>query len=507
MLDAAEPQPPAAVAETHISWVFFTADRAYKLLKPIRTPFLDYSTMFERAHACRREFELNMRVSPDVYLGLSPILEKGEVVDHMIVMRRLPDSRRLSTLASTPGFPDRVREVARAVAAFHASLPPDPEAARVARTDWLTRLWTTENIDQMAGVSSDGAQLHDPVTLEEIRRRSIAYLAGRVRLFEHRIALGHAVDGHGDLLCDDIFCLDDGPRILDCLAFDDDLRRGDVLADVAFLAMDLERLPGGQAAAKTLVDTYDELTAERHPRSLLHFYIAQRALVRAKVRGLRHLQRSGAAAGDAAAQAAASLLQCLDHLRTATVRLVIVGGAPGSGKTTTAATIANVLAASVLSSDELRKDLAGVAHGDHRGAPLDAGLYSDEMTERTYAELLRRTRELLQMGESVVLDASFTKRSHRELAREAAAGTHSEIHELCCVLDPDIAAERVGRRLAHRNPAISDDASDATPQIAHLLAGRADPWPEAATIATAGTADESAAASISALRASIEAAF
>ncbi len=506
MPDAAEPQPPAAVAETHISWVFFSADRAYKVLKPIRTPFLDYSTMFERAHACRREFELNMRVSPDVYLGLSPILEKGEVVDHMIVMRRLPDDRRLSTLAGTPGFPDRVREVARAVAIFHASLSPDPEAARVARTDWLTRLWTTENIDQMAGVRSDGAQLHDPVTLEEIRRRAIAYLAGRDRLFEHRIALGHAVDGHGDLLCDDIFCLDDGPRILDCLAFDDDLRRGDVLADVAFLAMDLERLPDGQAAAMTLVDTYDELTAESHPRSLLHFYIAQRALVRAKVRGLRHLQRTGAA-GDAAAQAAASLQQCRDHLRTATVRLVLVGGAPGTGKTTAAGTIADVLAATVLSSDELRKDLAGVAHGDHRGAPLDAGLYSEEMTGRTYDELLRRTRELLQMGESVVLDASFTLGFHRALAREAAAATHSEIHELCCVLDPDIAAERVARRVAHRSPAASGDASDATPQIAHLLAGRADPWPEAASIATAGTAEESAAASIAALRASTEAAF
>ena len=160
----------------------------------------------------------------------------------------------------------------------------------MAGREWLEQLWTTENLDQMAGpgapATHDGP-VHDPAVLDEVRARATRYLAGRGPLFECRIAEGHAVDGHGDLLADDIFCLDDGPRILDCLAFDDDLRRGDVLADLAFLAMDLEHLEHGPAAAEALVAAYDEFADEHHPRSLLHFYVAQRALVRAKVRGLR----------------------------------------------------------------------------------------------------------------------------------------------------------------------------------------------------------------------------
>jgi aminoglycoside phosphotransferase family enzyme/predicted kinase len=492
----AEP-PPAAVAETHISWVFFSATRAYKLLKPIRTEFLDYSTMELRARACHREVGLNARLSPDVYLGVTPILERGEVVDHMIVMRRLPAERRLSALAGTGEFAARVREVARTVAAFHASLPPDPAAAGVAGVDRLTRLWTVENLDQMATARPDGSPLHDPGALGEIRRRAVDYLVGRRALFEQRVARGLAIDGHGDLLAGDIFCLEDGPRILDCLAFDDDLRRGDVLADVAFLAMDLEGLPGGEAASATLVATYDELTAERHPSSLLHFYIAQRALVRAKVRGIRSLQGDDEQCRLAQREARTSLQQSLRHLRGATVRLVLVGGAPGTGKTTLSDGLGDALGATVLSSDEVRKDLAGIAHHDHRGAALDEGMYSADATARTYEELVRRATELLELGESVVLDASWPTDARRAAARRAAAATRSELHELRCVLDPDAAAARVLRRGATGRS--RTDASDATPEIARALAARIEPWPEAVELDTGGPAPHAVGAALTAL--------
>jgi aminoglycoside phosphotransferase family enzyme/predicted kinase len=493
---ASTPPPAAAVAETHISWVFFTSDRAFKILKPIRTEFLDYSSMELRARACHREVALNCRLSPDVYLGVSPILERGEVVDHMIVMRRLPSSRRLSALAGSDELVDRVREVARVLAHFHASLPADPGAARVARVGWLRQLWTAENLDQMTAQVRDGRPVHDPGLLAEVRQRALDYLDARDPLFEARIAQGHVVDGHGDLLADDIFCLPDGPRILDCLAFDDDLRRGDVLADLAFLAMDLEALPGGSGAADELVRTYDELTAEHHPRSLLHFYVAQRALVRAKVRGLRSLQGDDDQCREAAAEARLRLHQCLDHLRAATVRLVLVGGAPGTGKTTVAAAVADALGATTLSSDELRKDLEGVARSDHRGASLDHGLYAPEVTERTYRELMRRAEHLLHLGESVVLDASWTTSEHRTWARQVAVATHSELHELRCELDPAVASERVARRLGAPEGAAAAGASDATPGIARALAARAEPWTEALTLDTSGERGATLAAAL-----------
>jgi aminoglycoside phosphotransferase family enzyme/predicted kinase len=496
--------PPAAVAETHVSWVFFSATRAYKVLKPIRTDFLDYSTMELRARACHLEVALNCRLSPDVYLGVSPILERGEVVDHMIVMRRLPAERRLSALAGSAEFEDRARDVARAIARFHSSLPADPEAARVAGVDWLARLWVRENLDQMSDETRKSRPLHDPQLLAEIRERALDYLEGRRALFESRIASGHAVDGHGDLLAEDIFCLPEGPAILDCLAFDDDLRRGDVLADVAFLAMDLEDLPGGADAATVLVEAYDELTAERHPPSLLHFYIAQRALVRAKVRGIRALQGDGDDSDRVAREAERFLQRCVDHLRSGVVRLVLVGGAPGTGKSTVASAIGDALDATVLSSDELRKDLAGVERSDHSGAPLDSGLYSREMTELTYRELVRRARRLLQLGETVVLDAGFAAAEHRQWAREAAEATFSTLSEIRCALDPELAAQRVRRRIAEQvegdaSARAASSASDATPEIARALADRAGPWPEAVVVETSASPEVALAAALDAL--------
>lgn len=491
---AASPDP-AAVAETHISWVFFAGSRAYKLLKPVTTPFLDFSSPESRERACRREVELNRRLAPDVYLGVSPLLEGDRVADHLIVMRRLPESRRLSRLAGTAEFLDRVRDVARAVAVFHARLPPDPDAARLSTRDAVRSLWTEQNLDQMTGLTrADGQAVHDPAMLAETRRRAVQYLEGREALFEQRIADGHAVDGHGDLLADDIFCLEDGPRILDCLAFDDDLRRGDVLADLAFLAMDLEHLPDGRAAAGVLVEAYDEFTDEHHPRSLLELWIAYRALVRAKVRGLRSIQGDDADCRHAAGEATRFLDQCLDHLRAATVRLVLVGGAPGTGKSTVAEGLAEALGATVLGSDEVRKDLLGIPHDDHTGADLDTGPYSPEVTDRTYRELVRRAGELLRMGESVVLDASWTRSAHRDLARTVARDSAAELVELRCVLDPEVAATRVQRRQELQRSGRDGGASDATPEVARALAARAEPWPEAVEVPTAGTVDEAVAA-------------
>ncbi len=141
--------PFASVAETHISSVFLADDRTYKLLKPIRTGFLDHSTAELRGVACSRELELNRRLAPDVYLGVSELIENDVVADHLIVMRRLPADRRLTALLETEERDQAVREVARAVAVFHASLPPDVRGA-VATRDGVCRLWR-HNFEEMRG--------------------------------------------------------------------------------------------------------------------------------------------------------------------------------------------------------------------------------------------------------------------------------------------------------------------------------------------------------------------
>lgn len=150
-------------------------------------------------------------------------------------------------------------------------------------------------------------------------------------MFAERIRAGRVVDGHGDLLADDIFCLDDGVRILDCLEFDDRLRWLDGLDDACFLAMDLERL-GLPDLARRFTSWYAEYSGDPAPESLRHHYVAYRAFVRAKVACLR----ARAGDGQAAAEAWQLAGMTLGHLRAGAVSLVLVGGLPGTGKTTLA---------------------------------------------------------------------------------------------------------------------------------------------------------------------------
>jgi predicted kinase len=313
----------------------------------------------------------------------------------------------------------------------------------------------------------------------EVVARTHEFLAGRDPLFADRVAHGHIVDGHADLIADDIFCLDDGPRAIDCLEFDDRLRYVDVLDDVAFLAMDLEHL-GATRLSQAFLDWYAEFSGDSAPAALRHHYLAYRAFVRAKVGCLRHAQGDLSAASDVTAYTDLTLR----HLRAGTVRLILIGGPPAAGKTTLAGRVADRLGAVVLSSDHVRKELAGLDPVTSAAATYQQGIYAPTWTERTYAELTRRACRLLERGETVVLDASWTRDEHRRAARALGAETHSAVVELRCAA----AAATVIDRLAHR----TGDASDADPAIAAAMSADADPWPQAQAIITDQDPDRSA---------------
>jgi aminoglycoside phosphotransferase family enzyme/predicted kinase len=465
----------AAVAQTHVSVVLFIGDRAYKFKKPVRTAFLDYSTRAAREAICHREVELNRRLAPDVYLGVVDLVgPDGDPWDHLVAMRRMPDERRLATLvrggAATPSM---IRGVAREIAAFHARAERRPDIDAAATPEAVRRLWV-DNFREMTDLTRS---LLSPDTLGLVEGLALWYLDGRSALLEERIERGRIVDGHGDLLAADIFCLDDGARILDCLEFDDRLRFGDVLLDVAFLAMDLEQLRRPKLAREFL-DAYREYTAETHPRSLEHHYIAYRALVRSKVSCL--VAKDGDPA--AAAQASALLDLCARHLYQARVRIAVVGGPPGTGKSTLADELGRRLGWTVVRSDEVRKEAAGLRPSDRAGADFGEGLYTPAATEATYTEVLRRADVATSRGESVVLDASWAAAAWRDRVRCLARATSSELVELCCQCPADLAAARLTGRLAR-----GIDASDATSDIAERIRAEFQPWPSAHVIDTAGT--------------------
>ncbi len=467
--DAAAGDVTAGVSESHASWVFFTPDRAFKLLKPVAFPFLDFSDRAARIEATDREFELNRRFSPDVYRGTIDVHEGDELVDRMIVMRRLPASRRLSALAHDDDFFDCLRSVARTVARLHAAEEPI-SSAPMATCAAVRANWT----DNFGAIEPHVGSIVDRDDHIRMRDLALGYLAHREQLFDHRIDHGFIRDGHGDLTADDIFCMPDGPRILDCLAFSDDLRIGDVLNDIAFLVMDVHRLASRRAAI-SLMTWYQEFSNAHHPSSLAHHYVAYRAHVRAKVACLRVAQ------GD---RTSADLVQtyiglALHHLERARVRMILVGGGPGVGKSTLAQALCEHFGYVHLATDEIRKDLTGTPRDEHRFAEPGQGIYSAELVDATYAEQLREAEMLIRMGEGVVLDASWTHASHRANALEAAHRCGAEVVELECTLDASVARERVARRLANPwNP------SDATPDIVDHLAAERDPWPTALGLPT-----------------------
>jgi uncharacterized protein len=456
------------VRETHAAVVFLVGERAYKLKKPVDLGFLDFSTDEARLRVCQREVELNRRLAPDVYLGIAVVTDPtGRPCDHLVVMRRMPDDRRLSTLVRAGvSVDDELRHIAHLVAAFHTRCERGPAIAAEGSRDALQGRWMA-SFDQ---VRRFHGPVLDPAMAADIERLTLRFLAGREPLFAVRMAKGFVVDGHGDLLTDDVFCLPDGPRILDCLEFDDRLRYLDQLDDAAFLAMDLEHLGAADLAARFL-GWYVEFAGDPAPPSLLHHYLAYRAFVRAKVSCLRHGQ------GDAVAADEARLLAEITqrHLATSAVVLVLVGGLPGTGKSTLAAGLADRLGGVLIRSDRVRKELGGIDPEQEAAAPYQQGIYTPAWTERTYTEMLVRAERLLELGESVVLDASWTDPMWRSAAAQVAVRTHSDLTALRCEAPPEVAAARLHRRAG---------VPDASAEIAAAMRADAGPWPEAIAVDT-----------------------
>lgn len=475
--------PNIRATETHVSWVIFTPERVYKIKRPVQYGFIDLRDVDERTRVCRNEVDLNRRLAPDVYEGLGQFVGPDGVAEPVVVMRHMPEDRRLSTLVSAGAseFDAYVDRVAEVLADFHRRAGRGDDVIRDSEPPAIRQLWR-DNLDELRSLDSG---LVERSLLDEIAAMSQSYLAGRTALFTARIEGGRAVDGHGDLLADDIFCLDDGPRILDCLEFDDRLRHGDAVLDIAMLAMDLERL-GRADLADRLVSTYRTASGDEWPESLTHFYIAYRATVRAKVSAIRAGSGDTAAAG----QARGLLELGARHLRTGAVRLVLVGGLPGTGKSTLAGELQRITGWRLLRSDTVRQELAG-STALPGGGEFGAGRYAPEVTAAVYAELCRRSAPLLAGGYSVILDATWSSRDQREVARSVADAAHAAFVALRCEAPQELAAERIVTRLRQGH-----DPSEATPAVARSLALAADAWPEATAVDTSGDVQRAAGAAL-----------
>ncbi|HWJ08246.1 MAG TPA: hypothetical protein VNS46_02660, partial [Nocardioides sp.] len=254
-------EPWCAAHETHSGAVVLLGDLAFKVKKPVQLGFLDFTDRAVRRQVCAREVELNRRLAPDVYLGVGSLSVPGGPTEPAVVMRRLPDDRRLSHLvANGADMSDEVRAIAHRVAAFHTQARTGPEIDREGTREALRGRWEAN----LARAEATGHPALTADGLTEVAHLVHRFLEGRADLFLDRLRRGAVVDGHGDLTADDVFCMDDGPRLLDCLEFDDRLRYVDRLDDIAFLAMGLEQL-GAPAAAELLIDVWASCAGDPAP--------------------------------------------------------------------------------------------------------------------------------------------------------------------------------------------------------------------------------------------------
>lgn len=451
--------------QTHISVVVLAGDRAYKLKRAVRLPYVDFSTPERRLKACQNELTLNRRTAPNLYLSVRRITRdrdghlsfdgSGEMVDAVVEMQRFADHALLETMVergdlSTP----LVARLAGVIAGFHKN-------ARIIQgsdvPSALTRV-ISDSEQILSGLSFLPKEKTQPLCAmlyEELGKRS--------RLLMERAAAGKVRHCHGDLHLRNICVIDDEPTLFDCVEFDDSLAKIDVLYDLAFLLMDLWSR-GLEAHANLVMNRYLDGGDEEAGLPLMPLFMALRATIRAHVVGTEAAECSG---GEKAIKQAAAMryldlgLACLSPCPA---RLVAIGGLSGSGKSTLAATLAPRIGsppgARVLSSDRIRKRMLGVS----AEVPLDEKAYQAEMSERVYAEQAIRAARITGAGCVVIADAVFDREPDRKRIEGCAARTRASFDGYWLDVLPGMLLARVKAR--------QNDASDANEAVVHAQLAR-----------------------------------
>ncbi len=462
--------------QTHISWVFLASPFVYKVKKPVNLGFLDFSTLEKRHHFCAREVQLNRRLSPDVYLGVTPIYENeegfsfektnGNIVEYAVKMRELAPDFFLNELLATRAVGET--EIDRVIARlrrFYESEIPSPEIEEWGRPEKL-RISTDENFAQ---VRPFVGQTISPAAFDAIRAFTDHFYEAKSRLFEERILQRRIRDCHGDLRLDHVHITPETVTIFDCIEFNDRFRFIDIANDLAFLAMDFDFEREHKLGALFLRNAAREL---RDPGMLplVDFYKCYRAFVRGKVESLQ-------ANADEHVQRAARYFRLA--LRYATIGsgpsvLVVMGGI-ATGKSTVAQQLARELDWPVFSSDTIRKTLAKIPLTTRTSPELRGKVYSDEMTGQTYAKLMEEGLGALATNSGVILDATFSSRARRDQLRKECrqAGVRLQLIEL--EADPREIAKRIQSREKSAN-----EISDARLEDLETLRAASEPTSELA---------------------------
>jgi aminoglycoside phosphotransferase family enzyme/predicted kinase len=456
------------ILETHVSLVFLAGDRAYKLKRAVKYPYLDFSTAQHRRVACEAELALNQRTAPELYLEVRALSRTADggvafasgapAIDWIVVMRRFEQADLLDEMAKSGRLSaSLMTELAGHIAAFHQAAEPRPDRGGA---DALAAV-TETNYRCLTAVPKAGFA---DERIAELRQKSLERLAALRDLLDRRRRQGKVRRCHGDLHLRNVCLFEGKPTLFDCLEFSDELASVDILYDLAFLLMDLEHR-GIRDFANLTLNRYLDLTGEDDGLAAMPLFLASRAAIRAHVTATA-MERAAEleAKPEMAAEARRYLDLALRFLRPRSPRLVAIGGLSGSGKSTLAAALAPSLGARVLRSDVIRKRLFGVAPETR----LPASAYRPEVSGRVYQTLRRKAAKVLAAGYSVIVDAvSLKPAERRSLAAVAEAAGVPFAGLWLAAPEPTM----TGRLRARRH-----DASDASAEVLARQLGQ-DPGP------------------------------
>ena len=495
----------ASTIQTHASVALLSKTYVYKLKKPKNFGFFDYSTPTLRRHFCQQEVCLNRVLAPHVYLGVAPVLkvypelfqfgpifspehipmpgvelDGGLVVDYAVVMMRLPDSATLESMVQADtASPALLQEIARVVAAFHMHW--DKNIAHWGDIEVIEQNWE-ENFTQ--------TRPYIGRTIDEAAYKHIAsyvrhMFEERAWLFEHRVHEGRIRDCHGDLRMQHVYAFDEANNnakaslaILDRIEFNERFRYSDVASEVAFLAMELDQA-GRSDLSRTFIDAYVKETGDTVLKEVLPFYACYRAFVRGKVLSFELDEPEiSVSQREQASRQAQELFALAAHYATAATKatLLMVGGLMGTGKSTLAAALQQELGWQLFSSDLVRKHIAGIDPAQPQANAFGQGIYNAQWTELTYHTLREDARAELMNGCSVILDASFGRRTDRLALFHDAEQLGAAVVFVECRCPHEIALERLARRWQAHIEGNQDQPSVASDGRPELYQAQVDTW-------------------------------
>ena len=471
---------PVRLVETHISWVLLTDQHAYKLKKPLRLPFVDFSTLDARRRFCEEELRLNRRLAPSVYLDVVEVRDSargpsfdgdGTLLDVAVKMRRFDDAALWSDrLAAGKLAPCDVDQLAQRLADFHRDVAVASVQSEFGSPAVHERV-TGRLIDAInawhAGHAAAATTERDWLALRAWLHEQLLALTP---LFEARRRDGRVRECHGDLHLANLLQLGDEATAFDGIEFDPELRWIDVLNDIAFVAMDL-MAHGERGLAFRFVNSYLEATGDYDGLPALRFYLVGRALVRAQVAAIVENQSGQTPSGCGIAD---YLGLAMRLTRETDARLAITHGLPGSGKSFVSQGLLESAGALRVRSDVERKRLFGLGASEPSQGRVAAGIYDSASTARTYARLLEVARIALVARWPAIVDAAFLLAAERSNFAALAK-------ELCvpfAILDCQAALPLLRQRLVQRGSS-GGDVSEADVAVLERLRAVAEPLSEA----------------------------